>query len=690
VSESESPAVVALLNDIQALRRLRRLYPADHPALPAAQDRLRARAAAFDDAEPVTLGVAPDAFLWRGEILPMQATAPAAKLLDFLFHLGIAALRLRFPAAGEGLVRLAVVLSELADPPGEADRRRLLDSSPGLEGIEILTIDVSTVQLVDETSTGQQGGTGLVWADMLVRMVREGSLALAGLTADSEVTPQGLVQLLQSAPHVEPILDFVFAQLAESLRRRGEEAEALRLAVARTFLAELLSLLSPSRRALAVTLAARHLDLLQRVEPDRGCLLEVDLILDAVDAMLDAGMPVPEALRDLLQRMIEAEHLRDVLTPAHRARAAALLLRSGADDDGATAGDEQPPLDVAPDWSDRPWALALAEAMGDVQVRQHFVRVLVESLSLWSGEVVADRAAARLADELVDALEVGDFELAGRLAPMIGSVSQPELLRLAVEAASRAFHAFEGQHHPAITAVLYGLGRAAIPIMLDVLVEASERIVRRRLLEAVFRHGAPAIEYVRPLLEDDRWYVVRNAVLLLRRLGDTELAATVKRRIPTAAPQVLAEILKALAMSGDREWLSRILGEIDGPVPERALAALGVAARIQHPEVARALGERLEARLGRQLRDPFTGELIRALGQLRQPAALPALERILDLRQWRFPFSISALRREAAAAVAMIDSPEAARLAAELADDRDAAVQAAVREALAAARRSSS
>jgi hypothetical protein len=123
--------------------------------------------------------------------------------------------------------------------------------------------------------------------------------------------------------------------------------------------------------------------------------------------------------------------------------------------------------------------------------------------------------------------------------------------------------------------------------------------------------------------------------------------------------------------------------QIDSPDERTQLAALNVASRIRHPQVVRALVERLRQRLATRVREePATIELIRALGRLRDGGALAVLQQVADLKPWRYPFSIAGLRREAAVAIAALEGAEARRIAAALALDRDTQLAAAVRAAL--------
>ena len=250
-------------------------------------------------------------------------------------------------------------------------------------------------------------------------------------------------------------------------------------------------------------------------------------------------------------------------------------------------------------------------------------------------------------------------------------------------AAVRAFATTDRSDHARIAAILLTLGEEAIPAILEALANEENLSTRKRLMEVVLHHGERALPYVRSRLHDPRWYVVRNAVFLLRHLGDRASTGVFKSLLPTAKPQVVSEILKALVALEDPQWLNVLLRELArAQDEERRLVVLGVAARIHHPAVVRALTEQLHQQSGKRLREPYTIELIRALGRLADPAAVGELARILELPRWRVGEALSELRREAALALVRIDSEEARTLVSRLASDRDPAVAAAVRRAL--------
>ncbi len=677
-------AVVRLFSDVEALRRGLRLYPPSHPALQPARARLRDRALALaDPGEVATASFGPDRLFWAGEEVALPATAPAARLVRLLFHLGLAAIHLSFPQAADGVVELADRLATLNDPPGETDRARLLGGTAPA-GVEFVPIDLSGVQLLDADDARDERGSRPVWAELARRLSRDGAFAAAGRIHQGELKPGAVAELLARAPDPETLFDHLFLQLAEIARASPAERRPAALVEVREFFAELLRLLEPERRALAVVTALRHLPLANPDDP----WVAGELLLDAVERMLLEDVPVPETVQKVLHRMAAPLSEQPEGAPRDLAvRARHLLARipvTPPDAGPEAEAEEAPSPDV--NWRGSPFAGELLQALGDDQLRLHLIRVLQETIMLWPDSPIAESAAVALAEEFAAALDVGDLETAVRLAPLLGAIRGPQVHQAiresGVPAVVRAFKTLEKAQYPDLTAVLVALGEPALPAILEALAEEESLAVRKRLLEALARQGRRALPYVQPLLDDPRWYVVRNAVFLLRRIGGSDVPALLKSRIEGAQPKVLLEILKALVELQDPDWFKLLFQTIDAGDEERRRVAIDVASRIRHPDVVAALVRRLRETAGNRLRETASLDLIRALGRLRDPAALGVLREILALKQWRYPFPLTEPRREAAAAIARLEGSEAGRIATALARSGDADVAEAAREAL--------
>jgi HEAT repeat protein len=679
---NRAAAVVRLFSDVEALRRALRLYPPSHPSLQPARARLRERALAVaEPGEVATASFAPERLFWAGEEITLPATVPAARLVHLLFHLGLAAVHLSFPQAADGIVELADRLAELNDPPGEADRARLLGGTAPA-GVELVPIDLSGVQLVDAANAGGDRGSRPVWAELARRLARDGAFAAVGRIHHGELEPGAVAELAAHAPDPEALFDHLFIALAEISRASASERRPVALAEVREFFAELLRLLDRDRQPLAVVIALRHLPIANPDDP----WVAGELLLDAIERMLLDNIPVPDVVQRVLHRMAAPLSEQPQALPGDLAvRARHLLARIPLTSPDAEIASEQA-LPPQTSWRGSPHAEELLAALGDEQVRLHLIRLLQETIMLWPDSTIAESAAVRLAEEFATALDVGDLETAVRLAPLLGAIRSAKahqaIRENGVPAAVRAFRTTEKNRHSDLTALLIALGEPALPAVLEALGDEDSLAIRKRLLEVVARQGRHALQYVQALLDDPRWYVARNAVFLLRRIGGPEVSALLKSRIEGAPPKVLLEILKALVELQDPEWFKVLVQTIDADDDERQRTAIEVASRIRHPDVVAAIVRRLREHMGNRLREPISLDLIRALGRLHDPAALGVLREILSLKQWRYPFPLTELRREAAAAIARLEGSAAGRLATALARSRDLNVAEAARDAL--------
>ena len=688
MGESSLPAVIRMLTDVETLRRSLRLYPITHPALQPARERIATSVAALgrDDVTP-TLYFSPDGCFWNDEKLAASPSSPIGHLADLLFHLGLAAVRFDLARAGAGLTRLAAVLATLHDPPGEADREELIAHAEEFDGLELVPLDLSSVEASDHAPDEDRHGTKFVWAELAARLGRDGAFPLAGMIDGGEVTPALIIDLLGSSSDPATLFDHIFLQIGQILRDVPSEArKRVALDDIRAFLDELLHLLEPERQRLAIVAALSHLPVTGGPEADIPPLVANELLLDAVEMMLVENLPIPEVVQRALYRLAAPPSAQRDEVPEAVATRARRLLAQLPTGPLFPFGPEGFRESLLVDWRENPSVRDTIESLDDDRVRTEFVRVLREAATMWPGEKVGKAAALGLASEFVAAVAIGDLDTASSLAGVIAASRSPEVRRSALEDAVAALvgglHSYDRPYHGQLANLLSDLGEAALPAILDHLATEESLGPRKRLLEVVARYGARAVPFLVPYLDDERWFVVRNTVFLLRRLGARELAGALKARLPRARPQVVEEILKALIAFEDPQWFSLLMRTLDSSDEQVREQALSVASRVRSAPVARALAARLKGRIGMPLREPFSLDLIRATGRLRDPVALPVLKAILGLSQWRVPFPLTIPKREAAIAIAQLEGAEAHALAARLAGEGDHELAAAVRGAM--------
>lgn len=236
----------------------------------------------------------------------------------------------------------------------------------------------------------------------------------------------------------------------------------------------------------------------------------------------------------------------------------------------------------------------------------------------------------------------------------------------------------ERDRRAALTPVFVRAGDAGAEILIELMV-GSPVASERRAFRSVLATCPAAAEPLQHLLEDGRWFVVRNAAELLGEMGvreaDAALVATLKHpdaRVRRAAAGALARLGSARGVHA----LQHLLGDTNAAVRQQAINGL-VAAR--HPRSAPALLQALEHEADPELQHI----LLHALGAHPTDAAVERLAQAAQpgtlLQRKGVPYRLAAIS-------ALGDAGTAAALAAlrRLQRDKDREVAAAAGRALAA------
>jgi HEAT repeat protein len=209
----------------------------------------------------------------------------------------------------------------------------------------------------------------------------------------------------------------------------------------------------------------------------------------------------------------------------------------------------------------------------------------------------------------------------------------------------------------ALTAFLVHLGASAAPTLCDLLGEINDMKMRRALCEALAITCKNSVEILIQRLDDSRWYVVRNLLYVLGRIGHQG----VERALGEALSHVDVRVRKEAV---------RALGGIDSPTSRAYLnSALRDTDRSIRILVAQLVGKRVDERAAQVLwsvvespefasRDAEERSLFFvALGRSGSDAMVDRLERILT-RGGLFRTEQGG-KKEAALALAWIGTPAA-------------------------------
>ncbi|HUG54597.1 MAG TPA: HEAT repeat domain-containing protein [Vicinamibacteria bacterium] len=202
------------------------------------------------------------------------------------------------------------------------------------------------------------------------------------------------------------------------------------------------------------------------------------------------------------------------------------------------------------------------------------------------------------------------------------------------------------------------LGTAAARGFLLALAEEKDKSRRRRILDLAVSLGSVIALPATELLADPRWYVVRNMIVLLHRVGERSALPGVRRCAEHTDLRVRLEAIKwLLAYDPEvpRDLLERAIHDPDPKVAEAAVALAGNYGIKEAVDPLLAIVDGLDL-MGR--RRSLRLKALKALGDLAEPSVLPRLERYF--RSPLLPLLALEERRAAYRTLAMY-APEARR-----------------------------
>jgi len=154
---------------------------------------------------------------------------------------------------------------------------------------------------------------------------------------------------------------------------------------------------------------------------------------------------------------------------------------------------------------------------------------------------------------------------------------------------------------------------------------------------------------LRPWIEDERWYVVRNVVLVLGQIGGSEVVELLRLAADHPEPRVRREVVRALGSVSRAERTPMLIQQLSSRDPQLISATLQLLIRERHPRVVKVMLDRIEARDFENLTEGVQRAFIHALSEVADDDAVPALERML-MRDGGW-FAMRTLTRDAAARI---------------------------------------
>ncbi len=233
--------------------------------------------------------------------------------------------------------------------------------------------------------------------------------------------------------------------------------------------------------------------------------------------------------------------------------------------------------------------------------------------------------------------------------------------------------------------VLRALGPDAVVPLLNALVAERSRLGRRRIVDVLVSIGSAVVPWAVRLLEDQRWFVVRNMVTILGGVGSSEAVRAVLRLVADPDSRIRREVARALGRVRGARVEENLRDLLRDPDPAVRIMAVSAAANHGSPRMLAALWELYGAIPIRSPDWDLKPVILQAIGRTGIRDAVRPLAEVVGKRplfqreRWR------AVQRAAVQALGDLGGDEARAVLEGLDKGRDPETASAVRRALAAA-----
>jgi HEAT repeat protein len=637
-----------LLDAIKELNISKRnvsLYPRDHPQTKESMGRaFNFLRKLFESRGSLTLGVAKDALMIDDTPLSKKILALKEFALT-LHHKGIASVTLPTTLKIEELFGFHELLTARETATGAALVE--LAREKGLGDIELTPLDISKVRFV-EGSTREEGGGDKFWEEYVSALL------------DGRLTEEDMEDVVHSLS-AEEMAQFIIKSAATGMTEKAYDAViAAYLGGSRRpspalfgkFLA-MVDSLTPAlkEKFLSLSFSSRWTDALELKQLLRELTFaDIRKMMKVFD---EQSSLLPEKLQTLVEKMKQSKtdlfmdiqggssYIDDIevnekivssfkkdhdgrfMDQGYREELKRMLENQGEKSDGATIQLEEACRDEVVDKaaSRIVFALLSLESTSGKEYR--------ELLSNLTGFVTGFVETGRFSDIAEIHRQIYSHSLEGPFreeaaATIKGFFGSPEFLRRLIA----AFRIWGRHSREEVFGLAVALKDYSIPFFLDALTDERDESMRKFFLDALCRIGGDVAPEAARRLDDNRWYVVRNMIYLIRECNGSQFVKYVRPFTRHHEKKVVIETLKTLLHFRTPDSLSLLKLYLGGKDPSLRELAVRLSGMYKVKEAVPYLVELLEKRDLFGSKSSGKTVVVDALADIGEPDVLKTLFKI--------------------------------------------------------------
>jgi len=225
-------------------------------------------------------------------------------------------------------------------------------------------------------------------------------------------------------------------------------------------------------------------------------------------------------------------------------------------------------------------------------------------------------------------------------------------------------------------------GKVVVWRLMDHLAEESNGQVRKYLAEVLIRQNEAALPILLEYLDDERWFVARNAIVILGEIRSDMATAYLKKALNHRDVRVRRETIRSLTKIGGTDAIGILLRTVAGDDVEMSKQALLSLGAMKCTSAVPTLINLIRTMGTSAKTVPTIKEAIKALGEIGSKEATTALIESLQKKSlWKRRMT-DELRASAALALALIGGEEAIKSLEIASDDKSELVARASSKAL--------
>lgn len=637
--------------ELNISRRSVGFYPAEHPHIRESISRAFGYfEKLFEIRNEITLGIAADTLIIDEYTLDRKNPV-FREFANLLHSCGVAAVTFVSGLEKEELVSLHEILSLKELPPGKTLTDLLREKD--VRRITFALIDLTNFSFIEGAKRG--GEQGNIWEDYVFGLL-EGRLGGTGESGLLGAAPSRVAEAVNQAMPVEAGPE-AYDRVITAYIRKKDHSHLSSEALSRfySFVEDLRPELK--RQFLSRSLSHFTADVAE-VERALGEMSREDFA-KIVSLLAGHTSLIPDTLKNLLDKLSSIKQEKRGMFDSFYRKSAVLDDIDLGEDVLKLFGDDQFSSFVSDDYKKQLEAMLstvsgesctydkLREQCREETIDRTNLDILLELLD--AAFVKPDdylTMVTRLTEMVEDFMGTGRFE---EVLEAYNALKSHELTRRFSNEASSAidyyYHSpeFIGKFVGAMR--LYGrkdrdatvrlaraLRRSLIEPLISSLAEEKDAAMRKFYLAVLAAIGTDVQPHAVKRLGDGRWYVVRNMLYLLRECQCRRAADSVRRLVRHNNPQISLEAVKTLLHFGTPDavpYLKTFLQNGDATVRSGAVRLAG-SCRVK--DAVPILLQLLDKKDLLGLEAFYKTDIVRALGDIGDPAAIPSLIRLCRSR----------------------------------------------------------